>query len=310
MLALIDGDIVVFRCGFAAERNEWHLSWDPDQESPTNRFRETKVFEYKREAMDHLDKVCPGQYSRVQDEDYALWPEKNLEPLSHALQNVKTFMRRTCETLGVSDFDLRVMLSQGSTFRHDLAKTRPYKGTRKVEHRPTHEHAIKDFMKETYDCYVGQNEEADDLLGIWATKYPDSIIVTLDKDLDMIPGPKYNWMKELQYTIDDAQAMLHFHTQLLTGDTTDNIPGLPGIGIGKASKALHGCETNESQMEEVIRMYQIHSGKEDWAEYLLEQGQLLWIRRQPNEMWELPSYSMQAGFESDWGNMELTLELD
>jgi hypothetical protein len=41
-------------------------------------------------------------------------------------------------------------------------------------------------------------------------------------------------------------------------------------------------------MEEVVRMYQIHSGKENWYEYLKEQGQLVYIRRKVGEMWEPP----------------------
>ena len=79
--------------------------------------------------------------------------------------------------------------------------------------------------------------------------------------------------------------------QMLTGDSTDNIPGLPRIGAGKAAKALHGFETEQGQMEEVIHMYQVHSGKEDWEEYLREQARLVYIRREPDEMWDIPEYA-------------------
>ena len=46
MIGLLDGDIVVFRCGFAAERNVWHLAWAPNEEG--TKFTENKQFEYKR----------------------------------------------------------------------------------------------------------------------------------------------------------------------------------------------------------------------------------------------------------------------
>ena len=49
MHALFDADILVFRCGFAAERNEWHLH------VPSRDF--VGVFEYKREATDKLDEL-------------------------------------------------------------------------------------------------------------------------------------------------------------------------------------------------------------------------------------------------------------
>jgi len=299
MIGLVDGDIVVFRCGFAAERTAWNLHI-PAQDY-------TGIFEYKREAMDELDKRLPGKFSRVEYEDYQLFPEKQLEPLSHALQNVRTLMNRIAESCQLNEFDMQVCLSSSKNFRHEIAKTRPYKGNRKKEHRPTYETKIRDYLKENYDCYTGENEEADDLMGIKATAAgpEDSIIITLDKDLDQVPGLKYNWVHDVGYNVTPEQACYNFHLQLLMGDTTDNIPGLPGIGAGKAAKALHGLETEQEQMEEVCRMYQIHSGKKDWKEYLTEQGRLLWIRREPDQLWT-PDIEEVA---DEWDGVELTLEL-
>lgn len=290
MIGLLDGDIVVFRCGFAAERNVWHLAWDPASED--QQFREDKVFEYKREAMEHLDKVCPGQYSRIEGTDYSLWPERELEPLSHALHGVKRLINKVCADNDLNpETDLQVMLSPGGpTFRHRVATTRPYKGTRKVEHRPTYEGEIRKYIIENYVTIVADDEEADDLLAIAQTKIGphDSIILSLDKDLDQVPGLKYNWMHEVGYDITEQQAVYNFCMQLLTGDSTDNVPGLPKVGPAKAAKILHGLETYESMMQEVARQYQILSGKEDWFSYLVEQGQLLWIRREPGQVWAPP----------------------
>lgn len=283
MIGLVDGDIVVFRCGFAAERNEWHLH------VPSKDY--TGVFEFKREAGEKLDELLPGKHSRVDGEDYRLFPEVQLEPLSYALNNVKTLMKRLADANGLNDFDLQVFLSEGKCFRHRIAKTRPYKGNRDEARRPTYEKEIKRFIKENYDTYVAVDEEADDLMGIAATKYGphESILITLDKDLDQIPGLKYNWLHEVGYEIDENRAWYNLCIQIMAGDSTDNIPGLPGIGPGKAAKALHGLEDNpQAMMEEVIRQYQMHSGKDDWAEYLKEQGRLVYIRRKPGEMWEPP----------------------
>jgi hypothetical protein len=301
MYGLLDGDIVVFRCGFAAERTRWHLSHGDT----------TEVFEYKREAMDRLDEVCPGKLSRVEGEDYRMWPEVELEPLSHALSNVKTLIAKICEACDITPFELKVAFSPKQTFRHKLAKTRPYKGNRKDGRRPAHEDAIKKYMKENYDCTTAEDEEADDLLAIWQTQYGphDSVIVSLDKDLDQVPGLKYNWVHDVHYDIDEAKAMYNFHMQLLTGDSTDNIVGLPGIGPGKAAKALHGLETAQDQLQEVVSQYQIHSGKKDWYEYMIEMARLVWIRRYPNED---IAKSLDGNLNDPteaWGEDELTLEL-
>jgi len=321
MIGLLDGDIVVFRCGFAAERNVWHLVWEPAIDAEHGQsveeggplFAQHKQFEYKRDAMEHLDEVVPGQFSRVEGQDYSLWSERELQPLSHALQSVKTLINRVCEDCDLNpQFDLKVYLSSPKNFRHQIATTRPYKGNRKVEHRPTYEEEIKDYIKATWDTYTGEDEEADDLMGIAQTKAgpEDSIIISLDKDLDQIPGLKYNFMHNVHYNVTKQQGDYNFCLQLMTGDTTDNIPGLPGIGPGKGAKALHGLEESyDDMMEEVIRQYQIHSGKEDWEKYLLEQGRLLWIRREHDQLWELPDYSMQAGVDAEWAT-ELTLETD
>ena len=280
MIGLIDGDIIVFRCGFAAERTMWVLQIGDD----------IRTFEYKREATDVLNQELPNRSTRQEGKDFTLSPVKDLEPLSHALQNVKSLMRQLAEACDLNEFEMRVAFSDSPTFRHRLATTRVYKGNRNDEHRPTYEHEIKDFIKSNWDSYQAEDEEADDLLGIWQTSIGphDSVIVSLDKDLNQIPGLKYNWLHGVRYDVTEAEAIKQFHLQVMTGDSTDNIPGLPGIGPGKAQKALHGLETPEEQWAEVCRMYQIHSGTEDWKEYLTEQGRLVWIRRKPGELWTPP----------------------
>jgi len=296
MKGLLDGDIIVFRCGFAAERNIWFLGWRKD--GPTSTWEETKAFDYKRDAMEHLDKVCPGKFSRVEDEDYSLWSERELEPLSHALHGVKRSIKAICEDNDLNpDTDLIVMLSPGGpTFRHEIGVTRPYKGNRKVEHRPTYEKEIRKFIIENYVTVVAENEEADDLLAIEQTRLGphDSIILSIDKDLDQVPGLKYNFMHNIGYDVVQKQADYNFCAQLLTGDTTDNIPGLPKVGPKTASKILHGLETYDEMMEEVTNQYMMRSGQEDWEAYLLEQGRLLWIRREPGQMWEPPELAAMA----------------
>lgn len=299
MYALFDADILVFRSGFAAERNEWHLH------VPAQDF--VGVFEFKREATDKLDELLPGVYSRNEGEDYRLFPEVNLEPLSHALQNVKTSVKKALEAIDCTDFDVKMYLSGKENFRKEVAVTLPYKGNRDRTHRPTYEQEIRDFIKSNWDTTEAVNEEADDLLGIAQTKYgpEDSVIVSIDKDLDQIPGLKYNFMHDVRYCVSEEEAMRNFYMQLLTGDSTDNIPGLPGIGPAKSKKALHGLETEQEIQEECIRMYQIHSGKEDWATYMREMGQLIWIRREPEQMWDIPIIDESTS----WGDNEVAVDL-
>ena len=294
MMALIDADILVFRCGFAAEHMMWYLKIP---EIRATHESDTLEFRYKKQALEKLDEILPGIYSRREGEDYELWSERQLEPPSHAFQNINTLMESIQTATDTNDFCTTMYLSSSSkdNFRYDVATTRPYKGNRDAAHRPTHEEAIRAYIIENWDTRIADGEEADDLLGIAQTKDPEgTILISIDKDLNQIPGLKYNFVDDRIYTITPEQGDYNFYMQLLTGDTTDNIPGLPGIGPGKAAKALHGLTTIDELEEECWRMYQIHSGTTDpWA-YMREQGQLLWIRRFSDEMWE-PSVDQVEG---------------
>lgn len=291
MRALFDADIMVFRGGFAAERNQWYLAYDRDD---TNQdaspkefggFKEVETFAYKREAQARLDEILPGKYSREEGQDYQLWSEKFLEPLENALHNVKVMVEKALADIDCTEFDAKMYLSGGHNFRYDVAKTRPYKGNRDKKHRPTHEEEIRKYIIRTWDTEVTDGIEADDALGIAQCSVygpTDSVIVSIDKDLDMLPGLKYNFVNEVHYEITEEQGWKNFCTQLLTGDTTDNIPGLPKVGIGKAQKYLDGLP-QEDWLEEVCRQYATRSMREDWWTYLQEQATLLWIQREPDQ---------------------------
>ena len=86
--------------------------------------------------------------------------------------------------------------------------------------------------------------EADDLVAIWASEARANedayVVVGIDKDLKQIPGNHYNFVKKEHVFIDDDQAHLLLMTQCLTGDNSDNIPGIKGIGPKKAEKILAG----------------------------------------------------------------------
>ena len=86
--------------------------------------------------------------------------------------------------------------------------------------------------------------EADDLVSIWAREALDRkeeyVICGIDKDLLQIPGHHYNYGKDTWQLINEEEALHNLYIQCLTGDNTDNIPGLKGIGPKKAAKILAG----------------------------------------------------------------------
>ena len=74
--------------------------------------------------------------------------------------------------------------------------------------------------------------EADDALGIYATKHPGNVICSPDKDMRQIPGQLFD-MSDLSTVSEEEGAKWHL-IQTLAGDQTDGYAGVPGIGIKRA----------------------------------------------------------------------------
>ena len=80
--------------------------------------------------------------------------------------------------------------------------------------------------------------EADDLMGMMASS-GKAIAVTIDKDLRSVPGWHWNPDKEeAPVLVDETLADRNFYTQWLTGDSTDNVPGIWKLGPKKAAALL------------------------------------------------------------------------
>jgi len=59
-------------------------------------------------------------------------------------------------------------------------------------------------------------------------------------------------------------------------------------------------------MKAVAAEYQLRSPVEDWFGYMRQMGQLVWIRREPGQMWEPPTEE-ELGLAWDLTEEELTL---
>ena len=177
-------------------------------------------------------------------------------------------------------------ISGKNNFRTEIAKTATYKGNRKAP-KPKHYDALREYLLKDWEFTLVEGQEADDAIGIKAYELdPEEFsICTIDKDLDMIRGNHYNFVKDLFYDVTEEEALFNFYKQILTGDRVDNIIGLKGIGDVKAKRILEECKDEKEMYLAVLEAYE---GNE---ERVLENGQLLWIRRLPNQLWLPPSCS-------------------
>lgn len=174
-----------------------------------------------------------------------------------------------------------------------------YKANRKDKEPPIHLQACREFLINEWNTEVCEGYEADDALGINQTIgnsvhhsmllegqncSPATVICTIDKDLDMIPGLHFNWVKGEIYEVSEIEALKFFYKQLLIGDKSDNIVGVVGIGKVKASKLIDHLKTEE-EMLEVVKSFYI--GDE---ERFLINAQCLWIWRYKNNIWQPPEF--------------------
>ena len=132
--------------------------------------------------------------------------------------------------------------------------------------------------------------EADDMVRIKATEcaneWLDFTVVHIDKDLDCIPGKHFNPKREEFYEIDEDTADLLYWTQMLKGDPTDNLPGLPKIGPKKAEAMLKGVPMNRRK-KRVVAAYRAKYGIVNWKEKLLETANGIHILRDPTDFFEV-----------------------
>lgn len=118
-----------------------------------------------------------------------------------------------------------------------------YKGHRDPAKKPAYLKALKQHLIDTWAYYKKPGLEADDCMGILST-HPTlipgkKVIVSIDKDLESIPGWLFNPDKDSKpRKVTEAEADRRFYMQVLTGDATDGYKGCPGVGPVGAAKIL------------------------------------------------------------------------
>ena len=258
MKALIDGDILRYEVGYAAE-----TGWQTEGEIPPWEYVE-RLFNLR------IQNICA---------------------------ETKAFEEPT------------IFISEGSNFRYDIAKKKPYKGTR-VSKKPYHFDNLTAYIKGQTNHMVASGIEADDLMCIIQTenqedslRFNSTIICSRDKDLRQCPGWHYGWELgnqpsfgpelvdklgriELKRTGSQpkiiATGLYSFYTQVLMGDVVDNIPGIKGLGPVAVYDILSECKTEDDLLQAVAMEYET-AYKNNWEKELLEQGKLCWLVRRFGE---------------------------
>ncbi len=298
MVALIDGDILVYRAGFSAQSN-YHVI-----KNVIDGFE--IIFE------PHITKkevILVSNDMGLMEDPWVIETRVSVRPVAHALQSCKLIIEQILKKLDTHKFKLYLTSTNHSNYRYKIAKTKKYKGNRTAP-RPAHYDEIREYMVNVWGAEVIDGREADDAMGCEQMRYHnssiskglDSCIVSIDKDMDMIPGWHYNFVKDRMYFSTNlgslelyniepsgrqglrGSGLMWFYAQTLLGDSADNIPGIRGIGAVSTHKLLKDCGTEKEMHAVVKKVYNEHKVEER----LEEVANLLWIQRQDNVLWRIP----------------------
>lgn len=178
-----------------------------------------------------------------------------IEQFRSLLDNILfTLKENTMNDYSISD--MVFFFSDVDNFRkHYLPE---YKSNRRNIRKPTCYKALVEWVYNNHE-YTAVKPikylEADDVIGIYATTYPDTIIVSMDKDFKTIPSKFFDFGRGEFKVITEDESKYWLMYQTLIGDSTDGYKGCPTYGPVKAKKLLDSTPV-KSYWNAVVKAYE------------------------------------------------------
>lgn len=221
-----------------------------------------------------------------------------LEPLEAALGRCEDTMQRIKYATKCDLY--KVYIGGSDNFRYSINPE--YKANRKDLPRPEWLQPVREYLVTVHGASICDGIEADDALGIAQDKLGtvhfggdiyETVIVSVDKDLLMIPGQHYNFVKDEHSTVDTLQGKQWFYIQLIMGDKADNIFGYDGKARTVVPQFLQPdvnmilSYTDERDMySHVLDMYQMNGQGKD---VMHMNAACLFIQHKENDVWSPPT---------------------
>jgi len=146
---------------------------------------------------------------------------------------------------------------------------------------------------------LGYEYETDDFVASFVKQTPNSFIISPDKDLLGLVGNHYNPRKNEWVYVAGSTAENNFWCSMITGDTSDNIKGIPGKGIKYAENLIKEDEEGTPYQSLILQEYVNYFGEYKGIEEFYKNYKCLKIKNDldismftPIE-WELPSIEEQ-----------------
>ena len=239
-------------------------------------------------SLDDDGKRVPLEYTKEDDRKY----------LEESWNNLQKDLKNLIETVYCDDY---IMAVKGpGNFRNLMYPE--YKLNRHADPNKQNEFVpVLRKLAVAEDLAIeADGREADDLIRIWAEQARaagiDYVICSIDKDLKCIPGKHWLMHKKELIVVSEEEAMRHYYEQLLKGDPTDNIPGIPRVGEVKATKILEEYTTEADFQERVVEQY-IVAYEDGWRDYLLSNGKMIHLQKTPDDYFHLQNWPIARELE-------------
>ena len=168
----------------------------------------------------------------------------------------------------VNDLEDRFEIEKVITFNGSKGNFRKkitpvYKANRKKQDLPPLLHDMHEYVKKQYNSVYGYGLETDDLVSkYWFTLSKEIgrenvMIVSIDKDYKQFPALIYNYHYNHREIIDvtPEEAMFNFYSQMIEGDTADNVNYFKGKGKKFAEKYFINCTTKYQYTKKLYELF-------------------------------------------------------
>jgi len=284
----IDADILAYRAAAATDGRMYEITYNKEGD-PWAILHER----YKKDADKIMKKLEKEGYEVSIELTHDPEPLENaIHIMKKAIKSLETQLQYHTDGLGTSYY----YISLGGSFREKEYPT--YKANRKDMRRPANLEECKAWlMSEKGATSVPGRFEADDLMAM--NKKEGDIICSIDKDLLQVPGHHFNWVRNEYKVVSKEDGLRSLYTQMLTGDTSDGIPGIKGVGPVTAKKLLEDLSSEYLMYCVVLKAYLEKTRKkrgekpEDFQMRVITlvraHARLLYLLRSPEDSWEPPT---------------------
>lgn len=261
------------------------------------------------------------------DSDSIACAAGHAEEIGHACHNFKMKMLGILHATGCNDYRAIFSSIKDETNFRKLYYPE-YKINRKGKERPKYEHEAREYGILHWDVEVVSGIEADDAVVMAAAELdkdedyswvnpdinellkigiiPDAdrfkfVLCHLDKDVDQKSGLHYDYFHKRKdedrwYYISPLEGLRNFYTQILTGDSSDNIPRCVEKGWGAKAEhkivkeRLKNAQTEQEMYTTLLNeCVKKNKGDREKAEKEIEfLGNLLYLKRHLEDTYRIP----------------------